>query len=274
VYLAITPIAFLRDRLAPTLTAAGPVFQAPWDARDFDHPDVITAYTHHCHIMIDAFQPDYVAFGVEVNLFAFHAADTLYQSYVNLAGAVYADLKASYPSLPVFQTIQADAFYVDESAQRAAIAQILPSTDYVAMSTYPFADAARYPDQARAEPEILPATFFSVIRNLDASKPFAIAETGWPAEDINAPYPIEVFSGTLYQQQYVTRLLDEADRLDARFVSVLISRDYDAFWQSTLKNDPNAPILRLWKDIGIYDGAGNARPARTVWRSRLARERR
>lgn len=272
-YLAMTPIAFLRDRLAPTLTATGPVFQAPWDVRDFDHPEVVTAYRNHCHIMIDAFQPDYVAFGVEVNLFALLVADSLYQSYVNLADSVYADLKASYPALPVFQTIQADAYYVDAPAQQAVIAQILPTSDYLALSAYPFADALRYPDQSRADPALLPATFFSTIRNLAPAKPFAIAETGWPAEVIDAPYPIEVLSAPLYQEQYVTWFLDEADRLEARFVSVLIARDYDAFWESTLKHDPNAATLRLWRDIGIYDGAGAARPARGVWRLRLARER-
>jgi hypothetical protein len=274
VYLAITPIAFLRDRLAPTLTASGPVFQAPWDARRFDHPDVITAYRNHCHIMINAFQPDYMAFGVEVNLFALLVEDSLYESYRNLADSVYADLKASYPALPVFQTIQADAYYADTAAQRTAIEQILPTTDYVAVSAYPYANAARYPDGSRADPALLPATFFSEVRDLAPSKPFAIAETGWPAEDIGAPYPIELISGTLYQQQYVKFALDEADRLDGRFVSILISRDYDAFWESTLKNDPNAATLRLWKDIGLYDGAGVGRPALADWRSRLSRERR
>ncbi len=274
VYLAVTPIAFLRDRLAPTLTDAGPVFQAPWDARRFDHPDVITAYTNHCHIMIDAFQPDYVAFGVEVNLFALLAADSLYQSYRVLADSVYADLKASYPALPVFQTIQADAYYVDVPAQRALIQQLLPGTDYIAVSAYPYGNAFRYPDGSRADPALLPASFFSAIRDLAPSKPFAIAETGWPAETIGAPYPIEILSGTLYQQQYLSFVLDESDRLEAQFVSLLISRDYDVFWESTLKNHPDAATLRLWRDIGLYDGDGVARPALARWNVRLDRERR
>ena len=271
-YLAVTPIAFLRDRLAPTLTASGPVFQAPWDTREFDHPDVVAAFRHHCHIMIDAFQPDYVAFGVEVNLFGLLVTDSLYTSYRVLADSVYTDLKASYPSLPVFQTLQADAYYADVPAQRALIQAILPTTDYIAASAYPYANAVRYPNKSKADPSLLPATFFSEIRDLAPAKPFAIAETGWPAQDIGPPYPIQVFSGTLYQDQYTQFILNEADRLDARFVNLLITRDYDAFWESTLKDDPNAATLRLWKDIGLYDGAGNPRPARNTWRTRLARD--
>jgi hypothetical protein len=273
-YLAITPIAFLRDRLAPTLTAAGPVFQAPWDTREFDHPDVIAAYTRHCHIMIDAFEPDYVAFGIEVNLFALLVDDTRYESYAALADSVYADLKTSYPGLPVFQTLQVDAYHADVTGQQVAIQRILPSTDYIAVSAYPYANAARYPDQERADPALLTATFFSDVRGLAPAKPFAIAESGWPAEDITAPYPITIFSSPALQRDYIARLLGEADRMQARFVSLLISRDYDVFWDATLENDPNAATLRLWKDIGLYDGDGAARPALSTWRTRLARERR
>ncbi|MDH5628108.1 MAG: hypothetical protein OEY69_07425, partial [Candidatus Krumholzibacteria bacterium] len=135
-------------------------------------------------------------------------------------------------------------------------------------------NAFRYPDGSRADPALLPASFFSAIRDLAPSKPFAIAETGWPAETIAAPYPIEILSGTLYQQQYLSFVLDESDRLEAQFVSLLISRDYDVFWESTLKNHPDAATLRLWRDIGLYDGDGVARPALARWNVRLDRERR
>ncbi len=273
-YLAVTPIAFLRDRLAPTLTDGGPVFQAPWDTRRFDHPDVIQAYRNHCHLMIDAFQPDYMAFGVEVNLFGLLVDDSLYASYRSLADSVYKDLKSSYPALPIFQTLQADAYYANVTAQRAMIEDMLPTTDYIAISAYPYGNADRYPDRSRADPVMLPKTYFSELRYIDRSKPFAIAETGWPAEDLGSPYPLVVFSGTLYQDQYTQFVLDEADRLGGRFVNVLITRDYDVFWQTVLKDDPNAPLLRLWRDIGLYAGDGVARPALGTWRKRLARERR
>jgi hypothetical protein len=265
-YLAVTPIAFLRDRLAPTLTDAGPVFQAPWD--------VIRAYRNHCHFMIDAFQPDYMAFGVEVNLFGLLVDDSLYASYRSLADSVHTDLKSSYPALPIFQTLQVDAYYANVTAQRALIADLLPTTDYVAVSAYPYGNAARYPDRSRADPAMLPRTYFSELRDIDRSKPFAVAETGWPAENLGPPYPLVVFSGTLYQDQYTQFVLDEAERLGGRFVNVLITRDYDALWQTALKDDPNAALLRLWRDIGMYDGNGLARPALATWRTRLARERR
>jgi len=270
-YLAITPIAFLRDRLAPTLTSGGPVYQPPWDTRSFDDPAVIAAYRNHCHIMIDRFRPDYVAFGIEVNLFRQVAGAAPYTAYLTLADSVYADLKQSYPTLPVFQTLQADAFYVDVGTQTSAIQQILPTTDYIAVSAYPYANAVRYPDQSDADPALLPPTFFSALHDLAPGKPFAVAETGWPAEDVDAPYPVTVHSNADYQRAYIEFVLGETDRLGGRFASLLISRDYDDFWESTLKNDPNAAILRLWRDIGLIDGSGTARPALAAWRDYLAR---
>jgi hypothetical protein len=41
-----------------------------WKGRKLDDPETILAYTRFCRRMIDKFKPDYLAYGVEVNMLA------------------------------------------------------------------------------------------------------------------------------------------------------------------------------------------------------------
>ena len=104
-------------------------------------------------------------------------------------------------------------------------------------------------------------------------KRFAVAETGWPAEPVSAPYPNFIPATAETQRVYVERLLSEADRLEAAFVVWFFTRDYDGFWDSEIQFLPDAALLRLWKDCGLYAGNGGVRPGLTVWRGALARPR-
>lgn len=272
-YLAVTPIAFLRNRLAPTRGPGGAqTFLPPWDGYPFDHPDVIAAFTNHCRFLVDRYRPDFFAFGIEVNLLrAVVADDNVWNGYVALSAAVYGALKSAYPSLPIFQTVQAEAFHADPAAQTASIGQVLPYTDYVAVSSYPFSDFARYPDGSQADPSLLPTGYFSALADLAPGKPFAIAETAWPAEDVTAPYPITIRSNADFQKQYLEFLLSSTEALSGRFVTYFFTRDYDSLWDKVLIGDPDAPLLRLWRDTGLYDGDGAPRPSLSSWRSIFSR---
>jgi hypothetical protein len=265
-YLAITPIAFMRDGLAPDRSGTGSVpLAAPWSTYAFDDPHVISAFTRHCERMIGIFNPDYMAFGVEVNLLA-HSAPAKWPGFVALAHAVYDSLKASHPGLPLFVSLQADSYFIDLAAQQAAITQVLPYTDYVALSAYPYSQTA---DPADVRPDL-----FSALSALAPQKPFAIAETGWAAEDVTAPYPQVIPETPERQRAYVEFLLGECRTLNAVFINWFLTRDYDDLWTAELQFLPTAPLVRLWKDIGLYDEGGNGRPALTTWRSALALPRR
>jgi hypothetical protein len=56
-------------------------------------------------------------------------------------------------------------------------------------------------------------------------------------------------------------------------VTWFFTRDYDALWEAEMRVLPEAPLLRLWKDTGLYAGDGGARPALASWRRWLARPR-
>jgi hypothetical protein len=269
-YLAVTPLGPMREGLALHRGASGnEPLTPPWDTNALDHPDVIKAYTQHCLNMIEHFHPDYFAYAIEANILMSSDSrngTTKWPEFVNLVKAVYPVLKASYPDLPVFISLQAGFFYADSTTQTAAINQILPYTDFMAISAYPFS--------ATPNPADLPADFFSQLADLDPTKPVAIAETAWPAEDVeDMSHPGTIISAEdpQRQQQYIQRLINEMDELDGRFITLFFTRDYDDFWESYLQYDPNAPLIRTWRDTGLYDGQGNPRPALDTWRAALER---
>jgi len=264
-YLSVTPMNFMRDNLAAYRgTTGGMDLPAPWNTYNFDHPDVITAFINHSENMISIFDPDYVTYTIEANMLA-DKAPSSWPSYVAFAGSVYSALKASHPNLPFITTLQADFYHAAATTQAASISQILPYTDYIAMSSYAFVNYYT--------PTTLPADWFSAVAALDPEKPFAVGETSWPAETLGNPYPVEIPATELEQADYVLRLMEDAESLEAVFVNWFFTRDFDDFWESDFQYLPDAPIFRIWRDTGLYDGDGNAREGLSVWRDYLNRRR-
>jgi hypothetical protein len=262
--LQITPINFLRDGLAPG--AGNAPLQPPWDTRDFDDGAVISTYLEYARWMIERTEPDYVNYAIEANLL-FEKSPDRWESFLRLAAAIYASLKADYPDISFFTSIQLDAIATAPEAQMEAIEQMLAYSDVVAVSAYPFT--------AGVGLEALPGDFLSAVAELAPDKPFAVSETAWPAEDLGPPYPATVPATPGDQREYLSRLLTECERLGCLFVDWFVVRDYDLLFQDTFaEDDPLAAIARIWRDTGLYDGNGGERPALTLWREWLARPRR
>ncbi len=266
IYLAVSPISFDRDGLALYRGAtANEPLPAPWGGYTFDHPDVVNAFAAHTERMIETYSPDYFAYAIEVNVLYTKRPD-LWPAFLALAEATYKSVKASHPELPVFVTLQAEWFHQDPAGQTAAIEQLLPFTDLIAVSAYPFIEGL--------DVETLPPGYFADLADLAPEKPFAIAETGWPAEDVSAPYPVTLPGGEEAQRAYVERLLHEAEDLKAVFVTWFFTRDYDAQWEEFMSTHPAAATLRIWRDNGFFTGDGEPRSALALWRDALAVPRR
>lgn len=266
VYVAITPISFLRDGLAAHVGAStGEPLAAPWDTLAFDDTLVVRTYRQYCEQIIQRLRPDYFAFAIEANLLERNAPQK-WPAFLRLADSVVASIRRAHPSLPVFATIQLENFYANMNVSGAQVAELLRRCDMVAMSTYPYG--------LGSDPAAFPEGFFTNLGALAPGKPFAITETGWPAEPIGAPYPVTLPGSPEMQAAYVRRLLADMDRADFRFVNWFFTRDYDSLWTASLQFDPNAPLYRLWKDHGLYDGDALARPALADWKASLARTRR
>lgn len=263
--LQFTPISFMRDGLALEPGTGG--LASPWNGRDFNHPDVEEAFLRYARWLIAQTGPDYVAYGIEANLLL-QNGPAHWQAYLEFLARVYPALRAEHPGIPFFISIQADALFANHAAQIAGIKQLLPYTDILAVSAYAYTGSGGHVAS-------VPAGLFKDIGALDASKPFAISETGWPAEDVGPPAPGTIPSDETEQAAWLARVLGECQTHRCAFINWFVVRDYDQlFDQLYADGDPAAAALaRLWRDIGLYAGDGQERPALAMWREWLARPR-
>lgn len=262
---SVSPTNFLRDGLADNRGVNGAeALRAPWDTAQFDNPQVKQAFLAYCRRLIDRLGPRYFVYSIEANIVA-DKSPGKWPALLRLAEFLHAELARSHPLVKTFPSIQVELFRDKPAAQAPRVSEILAFADVVAVSTYPYASLVD-PDQ------VTPA-YFDPVTRLAPGKPFAIAETAWPAETVTAPYPIVIASDPDRQRRYVDRLLRTLDEMDAVFVDYFFTRDYDDFWETTFRFMDIAPLVRIWKDTGLYAGDGTARPALTTWRQVLARER-
>ncbi|TMM58091.1 hypothetical protein FEE95_01300 [Maribacter algarum] len=270
ILLTATPTDQLRKSLNGYWNNEGshqllPVF---WQGKSFDDPDVIAAYIKYCKRVIESVQPDYFAYAIEANA-AFRYDDAGFENFLSLAETVYISLKSDYPDLPIFLTLQDRSFENTHQELLETSKRLLQHSDYVAMSTYPFLDYSNL--QRDANPDLFEDNWLQDFRNLDSAKPFAISETGFCAEDLTIPnLGVNIKASETWQNEYMNKLFNSANNLNAEFVAWFVFRDYDQLYDKT----PNPPdILKVWRDNGLLDGAGNQRQAYQTWRNWKAFEK-
>src|SRR5262249_35266506 len=107
----------------------------------YDDPLVKKAYLGYCRRMLELFQPDYLAIGIEVNEI-FLAGPDNWRAYAALHRHVYEELKADHKELPIFASFTLHGMLNQGEPRRkemlAAFQQVMPCSDLVAVSFYPF----------------------------------------------------------------------------------------------------------------------------------------
>jgi hypothetical protein len=115
-------------------------------------------------------------------------------------------------------------------------------------------------------PQALPENWFADVAALDPAKPFAIAETGFIAEESyrNWLSGKAVEGSEAAQAAYVRRLLSSANCQRARFVVWFFPQDVDAYWKQ-LTNPLMKWFVKIWRDSGLVDGSGREREGLKEW---------
>lgn len=274
VYLSITPNALAdRNRIADIWGAEEHLPLSPvWAQRSFDDPLVIRAFLNHARFMIAQFQPDYFAYGIEVSCAFRGLDDPAFQSLLAFAAQVYPVLKAENPGLPIFLTICSISLELDDPAMlEEANRQLIVYSDYVGLSIYPYLLTPSIRLRGTAAPQRLPADLLTRWANLAPHKPFAIAETGYIAEPLRIErFGIDIAADEAAQAAYVARLLAELHALEAEFVIWFVLRDYDALVRQLEALTIPTESFLIWRDTGLFDGAGQPRAALRLWDAWLA----
>ena len=156
---------------------------------------------------------------------------------------------------------------------------ILAKSDLIGISIYPFMYLGSLSNVSGiwtgdADPSVYPADWLAALTNLAVNKKLAICETGFVAEDLDlSTFNLYKKGSPEWQSNYVERLLGGCQDLHAEFVVYWEIRDYDAGWAWLQAHGISNQLVSTWKDTGLIDGAGNPRPALTLWQSWLTRSR-
>ncbi len=264
IYLAITPINMERNALAPYWgTATNQPLPKPWSEYSFGHPDVKLAYLKYALQAIEFFHPDYLAIGIEVNVVQVNAPQN-WAAYRELQKFIYDSLKQDYPDLPIFATFTVSHMNGldggDSAAQMKEIESLLPYTDLIALSAYPYGWAY---ESGKADP--IPDDFFAAA--LSFGKPIAIAESGAPSYDFSAFGKNYHFTEE-YQARWVSFLLSKAREHNFHFVVAFTGIDYDKLLEIIPKD--TRELAMIWVYDGLERSDGCAKQALPVWDQWLA----
>jgi hypothetical protein len=135
--------------------------------------------------------------------------------------------------------------------------KVMPQNDLVAVSYYPF---------MVVDSDRLAALDWMTAQFDEFQRPYAIVETNDAAERLPLPTAKVVIEGTPQKQEaYYGRLLALAQEHDFEFVISFVHQDYDALWNKIKFFAPE--LFIAWRDCGLLDEKGNARPAYQVWKN-------
>jgi hypothetical protein len=226
----------------------------------YDDPLVMDAYLAYCRRAIEFFRPDYLCIGIEVNEIYRDGGSKQWQGYAALHEHVYRELKREHPDLPIFASFTLHSTFQKRGGMLDTFKKLMPYNDLVAVSYYPFF----VPQKDR-----LAALDWLLEQFDEFGKPYAVVETNDTAERLPLDQLKVVLEGNPdTQADYYRKLLALAQKRGFAFVISFVHQDYDALWEKIKGSSPE--LFKAWRDCGLLDENGKARPAYQVWQDYFA----
>lgn len=270
-YLAIDSLNSARNDLTDYWgTSSNMSRVSPWDTRSFDDSEVIAAYSGFAIDVITAFEttfglPECFNYGPEISDLMLNDSEK-FTEYLLFASGVHTNLKTEFPDLDLMVSIALKSpGSTDMATVTSGFDQIKDYVDIVGISTYGY---VFYGHADAGNPANLPANWLTQITDIAPDKPYAVVETGWPAQDlVISNYSINTTCTPAWQDQYLSTLCTEAhNELQASLLIWFTPYDYDTLWNDTLGQDD---VSRIWRDTGLIDENLDNRTALTTWRNWL-----
>jgi len=223
-----------------------------------NHRDIENAYVKHLEYLVEQFQPDYLVLGIEVNEMWINA-NPKWPGFKNLMLNIQFRIKQTYPDLMVSQSVTLHNWYepgfYGAEDYIEEITELVNGFDFAAISFYPFLKGLHHEDEFQRA--------LDFVHNR-VHKPIAFVETAHNAADISLPSLNLFIQGSPCEQKaYLEILLLNAHKNQYEFIIWWAHRDFDALLSSF---PPELVDLgKIWRDTGLLDENGNARPAFEVW---------
>lgn len=235
----------------------------PWNTYNFDDPRAESAFLNYAIAVVNYFHPKYLAVGVEVNILL--ARDPFqWTAYKSLNHFIYVSLKARFPDLTIFPTIQYEHMlgYQHDSAYLAAVlkstypdvltaevADLMQSSDAFTISTYPYMTAGL----------TIQPNYYGIAEAMASAlgKPVAVDQTGYTSQTIS-PEGVTLYGTPDIQNLFVSYLLMQAYENGYKFVINYIPIDYAANYGDT-------PVAQTWAYTGLADSDDQPKPGLATW---------
>lgn len=262
VFLSVAPLNFSRHEKAEYYSNPDAISDSVknyWKQLSINDSKVIAAYVNYISYLINQLQPQFVNYGVESNSIQWN--NDQFQLYKDFLSKVFVQLKAKYPQLPFFIS-----FRVNEEPLALSFASLLlPYTDYISLSAYPYTSASTTAD-GNTDPKKFPSNYFTRFLNLAPSKPWGFAETGYIAQDLNiASFSLNKHGTPEWQKDYLELICQLCNSRKAKFLVWFCSADYDAGNNRLKSLGLYSDLFALWQDIGLKDDNNAERPAYQSW---------
>jgi hypothetical protein len=263
VYLGLAPLDKDRKSLAP---ATGEKERVPLPKEltgaPLDDPNVKKAYLNYARRAVKQFEPRYLNLGIEAGQIMSRDFKRWAQ-FEGLYEHVRAALKKEFPDVQIGISFGLGELRLKKEAEAAKA--LVASSDYVGVSFYPygspFDEKFGAPPYGGEKPWREPLGWLRAYTD----KPLAICETGFTTQDIEIKqFDLKMKGSPETQASYTKELFEIARRDRYAFVVWFLAVDYDKLYAKMPKG---SDVLKLWRNIGFFDGEVRAKPAWDIWKA-------
>lgn len=214
----------------------------------FNDPQLREAFIGYTAYVAANYKPDYLALGVEINMF-YQRSPRQFEAFVSLYREAYVQAKEASPKTKVFPTFQLEdlegSFGTIHPPQWEVLEFFAGQMDALAISTYP------YLADVRSAGEIRPEYYSQLRERFDGE--ILISETGYAS----APVEGRVTVGTEEDQKvFLDRILKDAEANEFSTVVWVAALDPAFVAQGATS---------VFKDIGLRKSDGSNKLAWSTW---------
>lgn len=230
-----------------------------WNAKSFKDSSVITAYVKFISYLIDQLNPDYINYGVESNSGSWKTPD--FEDYAYFLGQVYTRLRTRFPMKPFFISfmVVTDKGFLENARM------LEPYTDWITLSAYPYTYIGS-PVYGSSSPTLIPGNLFQSYRDINVHKPFAVAETGYIAQDLHVS-GVSKEGNPQWQDDYLNYLFKFCQNNEARFIIWFCAYDYDDAINTFQALGEDQELSLIWEHTGLLTEKLAQRPAFQTWKA-------